>query len=220
MRIESVDLAAVIGTAIEAARPLIEAHKHTLTVELPSEAVALQAEPVRLSQVFTNLLTNAAKYTRDGGSIHVAAAVAASGLTVRVRDNGIGISAKALPHIFHMFSESKSALECSEGGLGIGLALVRGLLKLHGGTITASSGGEGRGNDFNVHLPTDRLTELAGAEIGVEASTGTVSRSSGIRVLVADDNADALAGQAAREERWIRSSFDQAIGYRGPRKGS
>src|SRR5262249_13804094 len=146
-------LAAVVQSAVEASRPLIEAQAHAFTLTLPPDPIGLDADPVRLAQVFSNLLTNSAKYTEKGGHIWLTAERLGSEVVVSVRDTGIGIAAEHLAHIFEMFSQVAPALERSQGGLGIGLCLVKGLVELHGGTIEARSAGPGKGSAFVVHLP-------------------------------------------------------------------
>jgi signal transduction histidine kinase len=152
LRREPTALAAVVEAALETSRPVIDASGHTLTVDVP-KGVMLSADPVRLAQVLSNLLTNAAKYTEQGGHIRLAAKVDGDKLTISVSDSGIGISPEMLPHIFEMFSQAKPALARAQGGLGIGLALVRGLVELHGGTIDAKSAGVSEGSEFLVRLP-------------------------------------------------------------------
>src|SRR5262249_45361839 len=133
LRKQTVALASIVAHAIDTVRPLIEAQKHRLTVLLPQEPVHVEADPTRLEQVLANLLANAAKYTEPGGRIEFVAERGDSELTVRVRDNGLGISAELLPRIFDMFSQADRCLARSQGGLGIGLTLVRTLVEMHGG---------------------------------------------------------------------------------------
>ena len=153
LRRERVDLQSVLDAALETSRPVIDANRHALTVSVPAQPVMLDADAVRLAQVLANLLNNAAKYTDEGGAIQLTAAVHGPELTVSVKDSGIGIAAEMLPQIFEMFSQAKSAQLRSQGGLGIGLALVKGLVDLHGGTIEVRSEGTGRGSEFIVRLP-------------------------------------------------------------------
>ena len=137
-------LNSVVDSAVEAARPLLDRKSHRFTVTLPSEPVTLDADPLRLSQVLSNLLTNAAKYTDAGGRHQCSrAASRAAGFALSIKDNGIGIPAESLNGIFAMFSQVEGAAARSEGGLGIGLALVNGLIELHGGTVEARSEGVG-----------------------------------------------------------------------------
>ena len=186
---QPVDVGTVVDTAVEAVRPLIKARAHGLTVDLPPELPTLDADPVRLAQVLSNLLTNAAKYTDPPGRLTLAARVAGTMLRISVKDNGIGISPSALAHIFEMFSQGQDASGRAEGGLGIGLALVKGIVDLHGGTIEAFSDGPGFGSEFVVTLPchasgTTRPTEPLAAP---EPRNTVVTH----RILIADDNVDA-----------------------------
>src|SRR5262249_47969193 len=130
-----------------------EARSQSLTVSLPPGPVRLDADPARLSQVVANLLTNAAKYTDEGESIRLTAEVEEGTVVVRVRDTGIGISAELVPHAFDWFAEADASLYRAQGGMGIGLALVRGLVEAHGGEIEARSEGPGKGSEFVVRLP-------------------------------------------------------------------
>jgi PAS domain S-box-containing protein len=194
LRKEGVELAAAVRTAVEAARPLIDAHAHQLTVTLPPEPVRMDADPVRLAQVFANLLNNAAKYTEKGGQIWLSAERQGREVMVSVRDTGIGIPAEYLPRLFEMFSQLAPALERSQGGLGIGLALVRGLVELHGGRVEAHSAGPGRGCEFIVRLPTLDAPVQARQE-----PSGDGERTRGgprCRILVADDLRDSVESLA------------------------
>ncbi|HEV2268107.1 MAG TPA: PAS domain S-box protein [Steroidobacteraceae bacterium] len=193
LRRSSVDLASVVALAQEAVRPLVEAHGHNLTVKLPEKHVRLVADPARLAQVLANLLINAAKYTNAGGRIELDATREGGELVIVVRDNGIGISAQMMPRMFVLFAQGSTALERSDGGLGIGLSLVRGLVELHGGTVTAHSKGVGQGSAFTVRLPI--------GDPGAEVADGTGVPRGGaakrLRLLVADDNRDSAATCAA-----------------------
>jgi PAS domain S-box-containing protein len=186
LKFQPVDLGTVVDTAVEAARPLLAARKHGLRVELPPEIPSFQADPVRLAQVLSNLLTNAAKYTDSPGRISLTASVKGDVLRLAVKDNGIGLSAEALADIFNMFSQVQDSHSRTEGGLGIGLALVKGLVDLHDGSIEVFSEGPGRGSEFVVTLPCQGA-EPARAVADDEAAVTTVSR----KILVADDNQDA-----------------------------
>ncbi len=182
---ERITLNSVIDSAVEAVRPLLDSKSHQFTVNLPSEPVILDADPLRLSQVISNLLTNAAKYTDAGGHITLAGRIDGSTLSLSIKDNGIGIPAESLKGIFAMFSQVEGAGTRSEGGLGIGLALVNGIIELHDGSVEAKSGGRGCGSEFTVRLPVAHAS----------ATTSTVDiiapTSIGRRILVADDNQDA-----------------------------
>jgi len=188
LRRERVALAAVLDAAVETARPVIAVRHHELVTDLPPEPVWLDADPVRLAQVFANLLTNSAKYTDPGGRIHMTAGIDGNRLHVTIRDTGIGIAPDMLGRIFDMFAQAKPALERSEGGLGIGLGLARAIIDLHGGRIEASSEGPGRGSEFRVELPLAGAITAAAAPAPADAAPAPPSR---LRVLVADDNRDA-----------------------------
>jgi PAS domain S-box-containing protein len=182
------ELTLVLGAAIEAARPILDSKHHTLSLDLPKQTVRLEADPVRLAQVFSNLLINAAKYTDAGGSIELRATREGSAVVVTVRDNGIGISADMMPRLFTLFSQAHTALGRSEGGLGVGLALARGLVSLHGGRVEARSEGPGRGSEFIVRLPLG----VAAWEVSqVELSADGAATDAGLKILVVDDSLDA-----------------------------
>jgi signal transduction histidine kinase len=208
LRKERIDLRAVVDAAIETARPTIDARRHALKVELPVELPPMDADSLRLAQVISNLLTNAAKYTDAGGHIRLTLQAEDRAVLIRVADDGIGIAAEALPSIFQMFSQLRPALERSEGGLGIGLALVKGLVELHGGSVAARSAGNGRGSEFLVRLPSTRPAQSSAPDpqpVLLRASAG--SR----RVLVADDNRDAaesLAMLLSLDGHEVRAAFD------------
>lgn len=157
LRKEPIDLAAIINSAVEMSRPQIEAGGHQLAVSIHSEKMTLEADPVRLTQVISNLLNNAAKYTRQNGQIWLTARPEADEVIVSVRDNGVGIAAEHLPQIFEMFSQITPSLDRTKGGLGIGLALVRALVELHGGRVEAASKGLGHGSEFTVRLPFSQV---------------------------------------------------------------
>uniref|UniRef100_UPI00082B7DC2 PAS domain-containing sensor histidine kinase n=1 Tax=Azohydromonas lata TaxID=45677 RepID=UPI00082B7DC2 len=186
---ERVTLAAIVDPAVEAARPMLDAKRHVLTVSLEEGValgrLALQADAVRLSQVLSNLLTNAAKYTDAGGRIALRVWREGAELCMSVRDNGIGLPPEAGARIFEMFGQLEAGAARSEGGLGIGLALVAGIVELHGGRVVVESDGPGLGSCFTLRLPLDE----AGAEPAAQASDE--SAYAGLKVLVADDNEDA-----------------------------
>jgi PAS domain S-box-containing protein len=184
LRRARVALADVVGTAVDTARPAIEEAAHNLTIDLPILPVYLDADLTRLSQVLSNLLTNSAKYTERGGKILLTAASRSGWVEVTVRDTGIGIPAEALPTIFDMFSQVDRSVERATGGLGIGLALVKGLVEMHGGAVEARSGGQGMGSEFTLTLPV-----LTGAAEPAGSET-TTPPSAPRRILVVDDNRD------------------------------
>lgn len=194
LRIAEVDLQAVVDAAVEGAWPGIEAKQHKLVLRLPAHPVRVQADAVRLAQVLSNLLSNAAKYSDPGGTITLAAEESGGRLLLRVRDTGIGLSREHLEGIFTMFSQVAAGSDRAQGGLGIGLALSRGLAQLHGGTLEASSEGPGRGAEFTVCLPLHERTAPTPAPERADAATAGRGRSR--KVLVADDNADALMTMA------------------------
>lgn len=148
-----VDLAQVIEDAVEASRPLIESARHTLAIDRPDGPIQIDADPVRLAQILLNLLNNAAKFTEPGGFIQLSARQEGDWILLQVRDNGAGIAADEIPRLFQMFAQLERPTDQAQGGLGIGLALVRNLVELHGGEITASSDGPERGSTFSVRLP-------------------------------------------------------------------
>jgi PAS domain S-box-containing protein len=188
------DLTFVVGSAIDTARPVLEGKKHTLSLDIPKHAVRLEADTVRLSQVFSNLLINAAKYTDPGGQIHLGASLEEGQIIVAIRDNGIGISAEMMPQLFKIFEQAPAALGRAEGGLGIGLALVQGLVTLHGGSVEARSDGPGRGSEFIVRLPVGMPVAESPELIAPEQSFVS---GAGLKVLVVDDNRDAADSCAA-----------------------
>jgi signal transduction histidine kinase/ActR/RegA family two-component response regulator len=189
LRKEQVDLAIVVRSALETARPLIERSGHELTVTMPPDPVFLEADPVRLSQVIANLLTNAAKYMDPGGHIGLTIERAGVEVLVTVKDTGIGIASEHLPRLFEMFSQVVPALERSQGGLGIGLALVKGLVEMHGGSVAATSDGPGKGSQFVVHLPMVKGTFAP--EHLPRGNGDCVSARTKNKILVVDDNQDA-----------------------------
>jgi PAS domain S-box-containing protein len=192
LRLERVDLLAVVESAVEAARPIVESRRHELRIEFPEASICLEADPTRLEQVLANLLTNAAKYTDPGGHIRLSAERRGSRLSITVRDDGIGLSPEHIPHLFQMFSQVTPALDRAQGGVGIGLALVKGLVELHGGTVTAESEGPGRGSAFRLELPLPERDE-APAPVRSEPERSLAQ----VRVLVVDDNVDGADSVAA-----------------------
>jgi PAS domain S-box-containing protein len=186
LRLQMTDLASIIAAAAETAQPLIEAKRHALKIEVPDGAARFAADPLRLAQVLSNLLTNAAKYTDPEGEIRLRAMCGADTVKFSVTDNGIGIPPDALEVVFAMFSQVKSEEDRSEGGLGIGLALAKGLIHLHGGTLEVRSEGPGKGSQFIVNLPRRTLSGVPEERAGV--TPGPALRR---RVLIADDNRDA-----------------------------
>ncbi len=187
LRKERIRLADTVRAALDTSAPLVEAGEHRLAVELPAEPVWLEADPIRLAQVFSNLLNNAAKYTPRGGRIELRAEVEGDSVRVRVADTGIGIAPDIMPRIFELFVQGDRSLERTRGGLGVGLTLVRQFVQLHGGTVHAHSEGEGRGSVFTVRLPVCPGRE---GNAGVPGGAAPLARGGGRRILVVDDNVD------------------------------
>jgi CheY-like chemotaxis protein len=187
LRLEPVELAAVIRSAVEASRPLIEASRHQLAIALPTEPLIIQGDSVRLSQVIANLLNNAAKYMDEGGQIWLTAKRQGDSVVISVRDTGIGIPAEMLPHIFKMFTQVDRSKRQAQGGLGIGLTLVRTLVEMHGGQVEVRSPGVDQGSEFVVRLPLSKETTVPNKNVSAACPPVLPSR----RVLVVDDNRDA-----------------------------
>jgi PAS domain S-box-containing protein len=189
LRLEPTDLRAVVSRAIETARPAVDAGVHALSVSLPGVPVWVQADATRLVQMLANLIHNAAKYTQTGGALAVSLDTTAAGeARLSVSDNGTGIRADRLPEIFELFVQGESTLDRAQGGLGIGLTLVRSVASLHGGRVEAFSAGEGCGSKFSVMLPLrEEAVEPVSAPSGAPVATNREQR----RFVVVDDNTDA-----------------------------
>ena len=183
------ELSTVVAKAVEATESLLEERRHGLRLSVPEEGLAIEGDEVRLTQVVSNLLTNAARYTAPGGEIEVTAAREDGAVLLRVRDNGMGIDSVLLPKVFDMFVQGARGPDRSEGGLGLGLSLVRTLTELHGGTVRAQSDGTGRGSTFTVRLPASSPF-AAPADSSSRAAERHVARPNARRVLVVDDNRD------------------------------
>jgi len=188
---ERIAIAGIIERSVETVRPLFEQRRHTLQVLLPETAAWVEADGARLEQVLVNLLTNAGKYTDDGGVIQVTVEIQDSSLAIRVKDNGIGIGSELLPRVFDLFTQSERALDRSQGGLGIGLALVDRLVTMHGGTVVAEST-LGEGSEFTVTLPL----AAAPAQVDTAPEIAPKSSAASLRILVVDDNVDAAKSMA------------------------
>ncbi len=209
LKTETVELKALMEAAIETAQPAIAAKGHTFEVQWPGERIGLTADPLRLTQVIANLLTNAAKYTDPGGHITLGARLDASGIEIFVRDDGIGIAKEMQPRVFDMFSQIDTSHEHSEGGIGIGLALVKGFVELHGGSVEVHSAGMNQGSEFVVHLPIALRTEPPVAAATTPATTVNTAR----RVLIADDNRD---GAEIMAMLLTHSGYDVQLAHTGP----
>ena len=181
----------VVGDALEISMPLVDAGRHGLDLRLPEQPVALHVDRHRIAQVLSNLVNNAAKYTPKGGRIEVAARLSADALAVSVTDNGIGIGADMLPHVFDMYAQAQNIHNMAQGGLGVGLNLVKRLVELHGGRVEAESGGVGQGSRFTVILPLDAAMAAAASPDGAAAPATEQAQDDALRVLVVDDNVDA-----------------------------
>jgi PAS domain S-box-containing protein len=219
LRQHSFELETAINNAVDASRPLIERAGHTLTVSLPESPVIVHGDLARLSQVFSNLLNNAAKYTPSGGQIIVTMTRDSNQAAVSVRDTGIGISSDKIAHVFEMFMQGDTSLERQHGGLGIGLTLVERLIKLHGGQVEAKSDGLNRGSEFVVRLPILAAANVASPTSFANESHGALH----CRLLVVDDNkdsADSLATMLEAKGAQVRTAYDgveaveAAIAYR------
>ncbi len=192
LRKQQTDLQSILSAAVETARPLIDERRHLLSLTV-ADNLQVHGDPLRLAQVLSNLLTNAAKYTPPGGQIRVKGEQRDGELVISVEDNGIGIDAHDLPKVFGMFAQLRSAQDHTAGGLGIGLALAKGIVELHGGRIDAASAGPGQGSRFTVSLPNAAQTSTREAR---EISRTTGSAGAGKRILLADDNRDAAESLA------------------------
>ena len=207
LRRQPCTLRSVVDAALETSRPFLDRKDHELTILLPEEDLTLNADPLRLAQVLSNLLTNSAKYTDAGGKIELAARVEDE-LAISVKDNGIGIPTEQLHRLFMMFSQVSPYSARAEGGLGIGLALVKGLMNLHGGSVEARSGGTGKGSEFIVRLPLIQTSSETPDSTPAELATAMPEK---LRVLIADDNQDAaesLAMLLALEGCEVRTAYD------------
>src|SRR5437588_4108950 len=191
-------LTTIIDQALETSRPMLEARKHALILALPPKPVWLEGDLTRLVQVVSDLLDNAAKYTHEGGRISLTASAEGEQAVISVSDNGIGIAPELLPRVFDLFTQSKRALNRAQGGLGLGLSLVKRLVELHGGTVEAGSPGLGQGSTFTVRLP--RLAAGPLLEAAAPEPAPRDEPSPRLRVLVVDDNIDAAEGLAL----WFR----------------
>jgi PAS domain S-box-containing protein len=187
LRRERVELASIVERAVETSRPLIDAAGHKLSITFPHEPLLVEADSTRLAQVFANLLNNAAKYTERDGHIQLRVERDGKEVAIRVRDSGVGIACDDLAHVFDMFSQVDRSLERSQGGLGIGLTLVRRLVELHGGTVNAQSEGVGKGSEFIVRLPLAAVKPSESKPHNHTTATPQTKR----RILLVDDNVDA-----------------------------
>ncbi len=187
---EYVDVQLLIDDAVIAVRPAVDAKQHTLRVENPAEPVVLEVDPVRITQVITNLLTNAVKYTPAGGLISLGTRLESQYLVIFVRDNGVGLTADAMGRVFEMFTRIDSEAARAEGGLGIGLALAKGLMELHGGRLQVTSTGSGQGSEFLICIPRSLVVQVPATAPGQSTDVTSHVAPRPRRILIVDDNAD------------------------------
>ncbi len=204
-------LGEVLGDAIEASRPLLTARGHSIALDMPDEPLPLYADSVRLTQVFSNLVHNAAKYTDSAGKITVSVTREAGEAVVRLRDNGVGIAPEMLSRVFDLFTQAPVSLARAEGGLGLGLTLVRSLVELHGGRVTAHSEGLGRGSTFTVHLPVATRTPPDTGLPAPDVMPIPVGDRA-LRILIVDDNQDAADSLA---DVWRLMGHYPEVAYSG-----
>ena len=241
---EPVDIATIVAFAVETSRPTIDAHRHRLSITLPAGSILVDADPNRMAQVLSNLLNNAAKYTEDGGQIRLGVAVERADVVLRVRDNGVGIPPEMLPRVFDLFAQVGHSLDRSQGGLGLGLNLVRSLTEMHGGSVQARSEGPDCGSEFIVRLPVlntarTKVEPDARPDVPVRARNGVRTaiqapepiadwgdRTDGSistpprRVLVVDDNTTAVQSMAMilkLEGYEVQVAFDGVSGIEAVR---
>jgi PAS domain S-box-containing protein len=208
------DVKHVIADAIEQVRPVVEGKRHRLTLELDPVPAHVLGDQKRLVQIITNLLNNAAKYTPEGGSLHLSMLAPDGHVILKIADNGVGISPELQPHIFDLFTQGERSSDRSQGGLGIGLSLVKSLVELHGGTVAVQSGGPGHGSEFSVTLPRilkQDDTALKLREMGQAIATGKTKR-----ILVVDDNVDAaqmlaMYLEVAKHQVFVEHSSKRAL---------
>jgi PAS domain S-box-containing protein len=208
LRREPVDLRAVIDRAVEEIQPTIDARGHELMVSMPARPIIIDADIVRLAQVLSNLLANAAKFSPNPSQIWLTAERSGSDVLIRVRDEGVGIAPEFLPKIFNLFSQADVPLARTEGGLGIGLTLVKSLIEMHGGAVTVTSAGVGQGSEFVVRMPVSDATPAA-----TTPTFAPPSNSAKRKVLVVDDNVDAAVTVSALLKAW---GHEVQTVYNGP----
>jgi CheY-like chemotaxis protein len=212
LRQSDVELASVIHQAVEVARPLLDSANHDLRLALPAEPIYLNADPARLAQVFGNLLSNSCRYTKPGGTIWVEAKREDSEVVVTVKDTGAGIPQDKLASIFDMFTQVDRSPERSQGGLGIGLTLVKRLVEMHGGSVEAKSAGEGQGSEFVVRLPVLSKPK----DLATSAAIVAPQSAPGRKILIVDDNRDsadslAMLLEITGNQTFLAHDGDEAI---------
>jgi two-component system CheB/CheR fusion protein len=221
LRKERIDVAAVVEDALETTRPLIETYNHTLAVSLPTAPLYVAGDRSRLAQVLANLLHNAAKYTPPGGRIELSVSAEDKAAVMRVRDNGIGIPAEVVPHIFEYFAQEAPSPESNRRGLGVGLALARQLVELHEGAIQAESGGRGKGSEFTVRIPLTATPPVDAVAAGVAPNGPAHASITPRKLLVIDDDhdvADALAGLLRNSGHQVWTAYSGQSGVQAALK--
>ena len=211
LQLAVVEVSSIISAAIETSRPLIESRKHKLNITLASGALRINADVTRLAQAITNLLHNAAKYTEEGGEIWLSVDRDGNDATITVRDNGVGIPADLLPSVFDLFTQADRTIDRAQGGLGIGLTLVRSLVELHRGSVSVASEGPGRGSKFVVRLPL--VIASPGREHPSSSSNHGAAPAFPQRVLVVDDNVDSATTLALMLKAM---GHEPAVSHDGP----
>ena len=187
LRLERISVGAIIDAAVEAARPILEAAQHTLVVDVPQPLLWLDADPTRLAQVISNLLNNAAKYSPDASCINLTVHQDGTQIVIQVKDTGVGIPEDMLSQVFEMFTQVDQTLDRAQGGLGIGLALVKQLVDLHHGSVFATSPGPSKGSTFTIRLPAAKVPQLAASSL---MKPHQQELNAERRILVVDDNVD------------------------------
>jgi CheY-like chemotaxis protein len=208
-----VEIAETMRFAIEAAQPLMRGRRQHLSVDFPPQPLTVDGDPTRLVQILSNLLHNAAKYTPEGGAINFAASRAAGSVVLRVTDNGCGIAPEVLPHIFDLFTQEGRSLDHAQGGLGIGLTVVRSLVELHGGSVAAASQGVGQGSEFFITLP---LMANPPHEAPPSEEAALEAPGHALRIALIDDNVDAndsLADVLRMMGHDVSTAFDGKTGF-------
>jgi DNA-binding response OmpR family regulator/anti-sigma regulatory factor (Ser/Thr protein kinase) len=205
---EPIDAATIVNRAAGTARPTIDQYRHRFKIEVAPIEMPLFADPMRAEQILVNLLTNAAKYTPEGGEISLKAYPDNDDVVIKVQDSGIGIPNEMLPRVFELFTQVNPEIDRTKGGLGIGLTVVRRLAEKHGGTVSATSDGLGKGTEFTVRLP--RSTDRAGRDLSAAQAAGPPL---GLRVLVVEDNVDTAA---AMSQLLSQEGCDTKVVYDGP----
>lgn len=211
VKLEEVEIGVLTKAAIETSRPLMDAKRQLLKIESPAHHLRLRVDPLRISQSISNLLTNASKYTNQNGTIVLSINAAADGLTIRVKDNGIGLDPAVIPTLFQMFSQVDPAIDRAEGGLGIGLALVKGFIELHHGSVEARSEGLGKGTEMTIWLPPAVVISGLNEEV-TEPPKPAPPEVERRQVLIADDNRDAADSMAMLLQM---EGFEVSVAYNG-----